>query len=82
MRPPAPSLPSAQASGWRMQRAEYERLVQLVRPDAERVAQLAERHGLFPSAKEWMASWEAIWEATLAGCDGATGECDVGTKAG
>lgn len=63
-----------------MRRAEYESLVALVRPDAERVAQLAERHALIPSAKEWLATWEAIWDATLASCDDATGECEVGTK--
>ncbi|KAI7845460.1 hypothetical protein COHA_001010 [Chlorella ohadii] len=65
------------AGGWKMQRKQYERLLAAARPDAQRVAELAELHGLIPSRKKWMQAWEAVWQETLAGCDAATGECYV-----
>lgn len=73
----AGSRPPSRLQGWRIQRWQYERLLELVRPDAQRVAELLQRHaprGL--GHADWLAEWEAAWRATLDTCDEA-GECTI-----
>ncbi|PSC67215.1 hypothetical protein C2E20_9098 [Micractinium conductrix] len=64
-----------QPKGWRIKRHEYEDLVSIVRPDAERVASMAEQAG-WASANEWMAAWEMAWQATLNTCT-RKGRCEL-----
>lgn len=61
--------------GWSMPRRKYEKLIALVRPDAEAVADAVHRHG-FGDRDRWMANWEAVWQANLDSCD-AEGQCMI-----
>ncbi|KAL4443999.1 hypothetical protein ABPG75_011736 [Micractinium tetrahymenae] len=54
--------------GWPMSRKQYEKLVQLVRPDAARVAALVSEYGL-GDGKRWMANWEKVWQANFNSCN-------------
>ncbi|KAL4430049.1 hypothetical protein ABPG77_004419 [Micractinium sp. CCAP 211/92] len=54
--------------GWPMTRQQYQKLVQLVRPDAERVAALVTEYGL-GDGKRWMANWEKAWQANFNSCN-------------
>ena len=61
--------------GWLMKRMQYERIVQLVRPDCMEVAALVTKHGL-GDGEEWMENWERVWAANLATCN-AQGNCRI-----
>ncbi|PSC69269.1 snurportin-1 [Micractinium conductrix] len=64
-----------QAGGWRMTKKQYQGLVDHVRPDAQRVAELLGNYGL-ADGKQWMQNWEDEWRMTLDECDGK-GKCLV-----
>ena len=78
-----PELPKKQlrntndrkAAGMPMKREEYEKLLALARPDAERTASLL-AHFVGKDRLKWMARWEAVWDAMLATCDD-NGNCLV-----
>lgn len=54
--------------GWPIRRKTYERLINLVRNDAEAVADLITKHN-FGSGHEWLATWQEAWARNLASCD-------------
>ena len=56
------------AGGYPMKRQEYEKLVSLSRPDAERVAKMLGEKGLADEGA-WMARWQAVWDRMLGTCD-------------
>ncbi|KAL4418907.1 hypothetical protein ABPG77_004060 [Micractinium sp. CCAP 211/92] len=64
-----------EAEGWPMKKWQYEALVAQVRPDAQRVADLAGEHGL-ADPKQWMRNWEEEWRLTLEECNDS-GDCIV-----
>lgn len=64
-----------EADGWPMKKWQYEALVAQVRPDAQRVAELAGEYGL-ADPKQWMRHWEEEWRLTLEEC-GDSGDCIV-----
>jgi hypothetical protein len=61
-----------------MARSRYEALVRHVRPDAEAVAAALVGARMLDAAggAAWVARWEAVWAANLAGC-GADGMCRI-----
>lgn len=61
--------------GWRMTRLQYQKIVDLVRPDCQAVAALVDRYGL-GDGRQWMANWEAGWAKNMATCD-AKGWCQI-----
>lgn len=76
-----PSLPKAsltvindrrfriQPEGWPMSKAQYKKLLNLVKPDVEATLDLLEVHGKVKDRKAFKKRWEAVWEANLATCD-------------
>ncbi|PRW51019.1 hypothetical protein C2E21_5409 [Chlorella sorokiniana] len=61
--------------GWKLRRWQYERLIEVVRPDAARIAALVQQHG-WGDGGQWLANWEAVWQVNLDGCGpGPEGEC-------
>ncbi|EFN56555.1 hypothetical protein CHLNCDRAFT_57487 [Chlorella variabilis] len=54
--------------GWPMKRHEYEKLVAMVRPDAERIAHVVTSYG-FGDGRQWMRNWERAWQANLNSCN-------------
>jgi hypothetical protein len=61
--------------GWPMTRKEYQALIDVVRPDAEIVAQIVEKAGQ-GSGKRWLKNWQSVWDANLASCN-AEGKCHI-----
>ncbi|KAL4430048.1 hypothetical protein ABPG77_004418 [Micractinium sp. CCAP 211/92] len=61
--------------GWTMERWQYERLVEIVRPDAQSIANIVTQYG-FGDGQVWMANWEAAWQANLDAC-GPDGKCTI-----
>jgi hypothetical protein len=51
-----------------MKRREYRTLIEMARPDSERVADLLHRHGL-ADRKTWMKRWEQVWKDNLESCN-------------
>lgn len=70
-----PELPEDASKGWFITRQQYLQLVDIVKPDAERVAQMAEDNG-DGSKEAWMERWQAVWDATLATCTGGDDTSD------
>lgn len=66
------------SGGAPMLKEDYEVLLQLARADAVRTSTMLYRY-LGKDPKEWMARWEATWEAVLATCD-AHGTCTVNSN--
>ena len=50
-----------------MKRREYRTLVEMARPDSERVADLLQKHGL-AEKDAWMRRWQQVWDANLEAC--------------
>ena len=65
-----------QPKGWPMQRSQYQELIELVRPDVNQVVEAVTRHG-FADGQQWLATWEAAWQANLDACDPQTGACEI-----
>lgn len=51
-----------------MKRREYRTLVEMARPDSEKVANLLQRYGL-ANRKEWMGRWQSVWDGVLNSCN-------------
>lgn len=54
--------------GWPMKKSVYQQLVDLVRPDCRKVAELIEENG-FGKKADWMKRWESVWENNFKTCD-------------
>lgn len=61
--------------GWPIKRRQYQDLLDIVRPDAQSIAALVDKHG-FGDGERWLQNWEDAWQATLDGCN-AEGECII-----
>ena len=55
------------SGGSPMKRREYRTLIEMARPDSERVADLLQKHGL-AEKDAWMRRWEGVWEENLKAC--------------
>lgn len=55
------------SGGSPMKRREYRTLVEMARPDSERVADLLQKHGL-AEKDAWMRRWQQVWDANLEAC--------------
>lgn len=55
------------SGGSPMKRREYRTLIEMARPDSERVADLLQKHGL-AEKDAWMRRWEKVWEDNLSAC--------------
>lgn len=51
-----------------MKKRQYRTLVEMARPDSEKVANLLHTYGL-ANRKEWMGRWEAVWDGVLNSCN-------------
>lgn len=69
---------SIQPEGHPMRREQYQRLVDLVRPDCEATVRLLVEGGYESEegAQGWMRRWERVWQGNLDTCDGE-GNCRV-----
>ncbi|GBF94417.1 hypothetical protein Rsub_07231 [Raphidocelis subcapitata] len=65
----------AHPEGWPIKKGELERLLALIRPEAESTAAELERRG-YTRAEHWLAPWRRIWKAALATCSPG-GDCRV-----
>ncbi len=54
--------------GWEMTKAEYTKLVNLVKPDARAVAKMVSSNG-FGDHDRWLGFWEDVWERNFSTCD-------------
>lgn len=59
--------------GWPMKQELYKKLIDIVRPDSQAVANMLDRYGL-GNGKQILASWERIWVENLKSCN-AEGDC-------
>ena len=55
------------SGGSPMKRREYRTLIEMARPDSERVADLLQKHGL-AEKDAWMRRWEQVWDGNLKAC--------------
>ena len=62
--------------GWKMNRSQYEKLINLVKPDVEATLDLLEAHGKLRDRKAFLKRWTDVWESNLATCD-AEGVCTI-----
>lgn len=62
--------------GYPMKKGHYQRLIRMVRWDAERVAEILDRYGL-ADRSAWLSRWQAVWQANLSRCNPQTGVCMV-----
>ena len=51
-----------------MKRRQYRTLVEMARPDSEKVANLLHKYGL-ANRKEWMGRWQSVWDGVLNSCN-------------
>jgi len=51
-----------------MKRRQYRTLVEMARPDSEKVANLLQTYGL-ANRKEWMGRWQGVWDGVLDSCN-------------
>lgn len=56
------------SGGSPMKRRQYRTLVEMARPDSEKVATLLQKYGLF-NKDTWMKRWEHVWDQTLQSCN-------------
>ena len=56
------------SGGSPMKRRQYRTLIEMARPDSEKVAQLLHKYGL-ADKKQWMGRWEAVWDGVLNSCN-------------
>eukprot|EP00889_Picochlorum_renovo_P007134 jgi/Picre1/34164/NNA_001638.t1 len=49
-----------QPDGWPMAKKQYEKVINLVKPDVEATLDLMERHGKVKDRKKWMERWESV----------------------
>ena len=61
--------------GWPLKKETYEQIINIVRPDCEKVAQLVSENGLGDGA-QWLQRWEAVWKQNLDSCN-AAGDCMI-----
>lgn len=62
--------------GWRMRRKQYEKIIELVRPDVEALLDLLEKYGKVKDREAWLGRWESVWEDNLNSCN-AQGKCSI-----
>ena len=55
------------SGGSPMKRREYRTLIEMARPDSERVADLLQKHGL-AEKDAWMRRWQQVWDGNLKAC--------------
>jgi hypothetical protein len=55
------------SGGSPMKRREYRTLIEMARPDSERVADLLQKHGLAEKGA-WMRRWQNVWDENLKRC--------------
>lgn len=56
------------SGGSPMKRRQYRTLVEMARPDSEKVATLLQKYRLF-NKDAWMKRWEDVWDQTLKSCN-------------
>lgn len=62
--------------GWKFPKSQYQKLIDLVRPDMERVLTSLERHDKVKNRTDWVARWEEVWNGNLDACD-ESGWCTI-----
>jgi hypothetical protein len=67
------------AGGYPLTLEEYQSLIALVRPGAERVAKLLGDKGI-KNEKEWMGRWESVWNRVIEESCDADGQCEVNSN--
>ncbi|KAI7844782.1 hypothetical protein COHA_001662 [Chlorella ohadii] len=67
--------PQPGTRSWRIKTEHYQALVKLVRPDAKSIAEMVGQRG-FGDGKQWLKSWEKVWQATLNTCT-LEGSCTI-----
>ena len=55
--------------GWKMQRKQYEKLINLVKPDVEALLDLLESHGKLRDRETFLKRWTDVWQSNLDTCD-------------
>lgn len=65
--------------GYPLTLEEYQSLIALVRPGAERVAKLLGDKGI-KNEKEWMGRWESVWNKVIEESCDADGQCEVNSN--
>ncbi|KAL4515680.1 hypothetical protein Ndes2437B_g07106 [Nannochloris sp. 'desiccata'] len=65
--------------GYPLTLEEYQSLIALVRPGAERVAKLLGDKGI-KNEKEWMGRWEFVWNKVIEESCDADGQCEVNSN--
>lgn len=61
--------------GWPMLKWQYERLIEVVRPDVDSLADILTKYGL-ADANAWVAEWEKAWQTNLDACT-PDGKCSI-----
>jgi hypothetical protein len=65
--------------GYPLTLEEYQSLIALVRPAAERVAKMLGDKGI-KNEKEWMGRWESVWNRVIEESCDADGQCEVNSN--
>jgi hypothetical protein len=65
--------------GYALTLEEYQSLIALVRPGAERVAKMLGAKGI-KNEKEWMRRWETVWNRVIEESCDADGQCEVNSN--
>ncbi|GBF96609.1 hypothetical protein Rsub_09355 [Raphidocelis subcapitata] len=61
-------------NGWPMRRKDMEELIELVRPNADRIAWELQRRGYVTTMDDWLQPWREAWDRNLATCS-PKGDC-------
>jgi hypothetical protein len=55
--------------GWKMKRSQYEKLVNLVKPDVDALLDLLEAHGKIQDRSTFLKRWTDVWQSNLDTCN-------------
>lgn len=65
-----------QPDGWYIKKDEYQKLIDVVKPDVLELLDDLERHGHLQDKAAWLQRWEDVWNSNLKSCNDV-GSCTM-----